>query len=145
MTSRIDDGYQTLITFSAATSGVEVFWEKAVTPPGLDGGGPNDTTTMHNETYRTSAPKNLITLTSGSFTAAYDPAILDELVSMLNVNQAITVTFPDDSTWVFWGWIDKAAPSAIEEGTQPTIDITIEPSNQDDDGDEIAPAYTAGS
>ena len=145
MTSRIDDGYQTLITFSAATSGVEVFWEKAVTPPGLDGGGPNDTTTMHNETYRTSAPKNLITLTSGSFTAAYDPAILDELVSMLNVNQAITVTFPDDSTWVFWGWIDKVTPSAVEEGAQPTIDITMEPSNQDADGDEIAPEYKAGS
>ncbi len=140
---RLDDGYQTLLTFSAASSGVEVFWEKEVTPPGIDGGGPNDTSTMRNSVYRTNSPKNLITLTAGSFTAAYDAAILDELIAMVNVNQAITVTFPDDSTWVFWGWINEASPGALVEGEQPTIDITIEPSNQDAAGDEIAPVYTA--
>ena len=141
--ARLDDGYQTLITFSASSSGVEVFWEKAVTPPGVEGGGPNDTTTMRNEVYRTTSPKNLITLTSGSFTAALDPAILDELIAMVNVNQAITITFPDGSTWVFWGWINEASPGEFVEGEQPTIDITIEPSNQDAVGDEIAPVYTA--
>lgn len=138
---RIDDGYQTLVTFSAASSGVEVFWEKSVTPPGIDGGGPNDTTTMHNTAYRTNSPKFLKTLTAGSFTAAYDPAILDELIAMVNVNQAITVTFPDGSSWLFWGWINEATPSELVEGEQPTIDITVEPSNQDAAGDEIAPVY----
>jgi hypothetical protein len=141
--ARLDDGYQTLVTFSAASSGVEVFWEKAVTPPGVDGGGPNDTTTMHNVAYRTNAPKFLKTLTAGSFTAAYDPAILDELIAMVNTNQAITITYPDGSTWVFWGWINDAQPGEIVEGEQPTIDITIEPSNQDAAGDEIAPVYSA--
>jgi hypothetical protein len=140
---RLDDGYQTLVTFSAASSGVEVFWEKAVTPPGVDGGGPNDTTTMHNAAYRTNSPKFLKTLTAGSFTAAYDPAILDELIAMVNTNQAITITYPDGSTWVFWGWINAATPGEIVEGEQPTIDITIEPSNQDANGDEIAPVYSA--
>lgn len=141
--ARLDDGYQTLVTFAAASSGVEVFWEKAVTPPGIDGGGPNDTTTMHNTAYRTNSPKFLKTLTAGSFSAAFDPAILDELIAMVNVNQAITITFPDSSTWLFWGWINDASPGEISEGEQPTIDITIEPSNQDAAGDEIAPVYTA--
>jgi hypothetical protein len=98
---------------------------------------------MHNDEYRTKAPKSLKTLTSGSFNAAYDPAILDELIAMVNVNQSIVITYPDGSTWTFWGWIDEAAPGSIVEGEQPTIDITVIPSNQDAAGAEIAPVYAA--
>ena len=62
---------------------------------------------------------------------------------MLNTNQEITITFADDSTIVFWGWIDVFAPGEVAEGAQPTADLTIIPSNQNADGDEIAPAYDA--
>ncbi len=140
---RLDDGYQTIITFASSTSGVQVWWEKEVTPPGISGGGENDTTTMRNSAYRTKSPKNLFTLTPGSFVAAYDAAILDELIAMVNVNQQITITFPDGSTWVFFGWIDEATPNALVEGEQPTINITMIASNQDGSGDEIAPVYSA--
>lgn len=143
--SRIDDGYRTLITFSSTA--VTLAWEKSLTPPGVDGGGSIDITTMHNGDgttgWRTFAPKALKTLTESTATMAYDPGVLDEIMSNLQVNQAITITFPDDSTWVFWGWLDKFTPGELTEGEQPTAEVTIIPSNMDDNGNEIAPVYAA--
>jgi len=138
---RIDDGFATLISF-ADDSDVQM-WEKEVTPPGVDGGGENDTSTMHNTTWRTRSPKGLITLSNASFTAAYDPAVYDEIISMVNDNQLITITFPDESTVAFWGWINEFTPNANVEGEQPTAEVTIIPSNQNDSGVETAPEYTA--
>ena len=138
---RIDDGFATLISFDA-DSDVQM-WEKEVTPPGVSGGGENDTSTMRNTAWRTRAPKGLITLSESSFSAAYDPAVFDEIVAMVNVNQEITITFPDNSTLVFWGWIDEFTPGANVEGEQPTADVTIIPSNQDAAGAEIATVYSA--
>ena len=141
--SRIDDGHPTTITFSALPSGeVALYWEKEVTPPGLSGGGPNPTTTMRNVTWRTSAPKKLITMSAGSFVASYDPEVLDQMLSMLNVNNLITVTYPDGSTYAFWGWLDEFTPNACVEGEQPTANVTIQPSNQNDSLVETAPVLT---
>jgi len=139
--ARMDDGFSTKITF-AEDADVQM-WEKEVTPPSVEGGGENDTTTMHNTTWRTKSPKQLKTLGECSFTAAYDPAVYDEIVTMLNTNQLITITFPDASTLAFYGWIDSFTPSASVEGEQPTADVTIIASNQDGDGTETAPSFTA--
>ncbi len=138
--ARMDDGFATLIAF-AEDSDVQM-WEKEVTPPGVSGGGENDTSTMRNTTWRTKSPKGLKSLAPASAVVAYDPAVYDEIVAMVNVNQAITVTFPDDTTLVFWGWIDEFTPGASVEGEQPTAEVTIIPSNQDAAGDEIAPNYS---
>ena len=141
--SRIDDGFPTLISFSALDSGVSLkLWEKEVTPPGMDGGGPNDTTNMRNTLYRTRSPKKLISLATMTFTAMYDPTVFAQLLSVLNVNQQITITFPDDTTLIFWGWLDKFVPNAVAEGSPPTANCTIEPSNQDSTGAEVAPSGT---
>jgi len=139
--ARMDDGFATLITFSE-DSDVQL-WEKEVTPPGVEGGGENDTTTMQNTAWRTRSPKQLKTLSNAELVAAYDPAVYDEIVSMCNTNQQITVTFPDNSTLVFWGWIDMFTPNRIVEGEQPTANVTIVPSNQNDSGAEVAPVYSA--
>ena len=139
--ARIDDGHPTLITF---TDDADVqLWEKEVSPPGIEGGGANDTSTMHNSVWRTMSPKSLMSLSECSFVAAYDPACYDEIIAMLNDNQAITITFPDGSTLVFYGWIDGFTPNRMVEGEQPTAEVRIIPSNQDASGDEIAPVYTA--
>jgi len=140
------DGHPTTISFSAGSSGVtltDILAEKEVTPPGMDGGGANDTTTMRNSLYRTFQPKSLITVTASSFTAAYDPALLDEIVAMINTNQQLTITFPDSSTWVIWGWLNSFVPNPSTEGSQPTATVTIIPSNQNDSAVETAPAYSA--
>lgn len=136
----MNDGHSTLVTFSADSS--VALKEKEVTPPGVSGGGENDTTTMHNTTWRTRQPKQLVTLSECSFVAAYDPAVYDEIIAMINVNQQITVEFPDGSTLVFWGWIDEFTPNRHVEGEQPTAEVTIIPSNQNNSGAETAPNYT---
>jgi len=155
MSSRIDDGFSTIIGFYAdkiaadadtddSASDFSLFWEKEVTPPGISGGGPNDTTTMRNDTWRTQNSKKLLTLAQSSFTAAYDPGVLDEIVAGINLNKFIRLKFPNGDVWDFWGWLDEFTPGANVEGEQPTADCTIEPSNQDvDTGLEAAPVYTS--
>ena len=138
--ARINDGFSTTIEFTGGTSGLTVFWEKEVAPPGISAGGPNDTTTMRNTTYRTMAPKNLKTLTDSTITVAYDPDIYTEMVSLVGVNQLIVVTFPGAETLSFWGFIDSFTPGNIVEGEQPTADILIVPTNQNNSDVEVAPA-----
>ena len=141
--ARIDDGHPTTITFSANASDIALLmWEKELTPPGISGGGPNETTTMRNVSWRTNAPKQLRTLTPARVVVAYDPEIYQEIVEMINQNQSIVIDFPDGSNLTFWGWIDELTPNPVVEGAQPTCDISIVPSNQDAAGAEIAPAYS---
>ena len=139
--ARIDDGHSTTITF--ATADTVLLWEKEVTPPGMEGGGANDTTTMLNTSWRTKAPKKLVSLTDASMTVAYDPAFLDDVLSMVNINQLCTITFPDGSSWDFWGWLDTFTPNANVEGEQPTAACTVIPSNQNSSGTEVAPVFNA--
>lgn len=138
---RIDDGFSTILDFSLAPT--VKFWEKTVTPPGVQGGGANNITTMRNTRYRTQAPKKLVTLSEMTETVAYDPAVLDDIMDMIQVNQELTLTHPDGSTWVFWGWLDEFTPGENTEGEQPTATVKIIPSNMDDTLAEIAPVYAA--
>ena len=140
MTQRLDDGYQTLISFAADPT--VLFYEKTVTPPGVDGGGEVDTTTMLNTTWRTRNPKALISLSNASMRVAYDPETYPEIVALVNVNNLITVTFPDGDTLAFWGWLNTFVPGEHVEGEQPEAEIEIIPSNQNASGVETAPVHT---
>lgn len=139
---RLDDGHSTRISF--ADNPTVKFYEKTVTPPGMDAGGANDTTTMRNTSLRTKAPKKLKTMTDMTSTVAYDTDVFDptEVWDMIGENQEITITFPEGETLKFWGWLDKFQPSEVREGEQPTATVTIVCSNQDDDGVETEPVYT---
>lgn len=134
---RLDDGFSTTITFSL--NGAIKFFEKTVTPPGMDAGGEVDTSTMRNLKYRTRNPKKLITVSPGAGTVAWDPQAYNDVIAMLGVNQQITFTLPDGSSVEIWGWLDKFVPGEHVEGTQPTATINIEPSNQDNSKVEQAP------
>ena len=137
---KMEDGFPTKITFSGAGSQVDVYlFEKEVTPPGLAGGGAIDTTTMRNSVYRTAQPKSLIGMTPCSFVGAYDPDLYTEVLTAINVNQEMVLTFPDDSTLTFWGWLDEFQPNALVEGEMPTANVTVIPSNWDGSA-EKAPA-----
>ena len=139
--ARIDDGHSTTISFTAEGSGLMgvAMYEKEVTPPGIQGGGPNDTTTMRNTTWRTRSPKTLKTLSEATIVIAYDPDLYTQLNALVNVNQEIQITFPDSSVLTFWGWIDEFSPNPIVEGEQPTADVTVICSNQNAAGVETAP------
>lgn len=137
---KIDDGHP--ITIDFADNPTIQFWEKTVTPPGIDGGGSNETTTMRNLKWRTFAPKHLRTLKEMKVTAAYDPAVYESILDMLQANQLISVNWPDGSTLSFWGWVDSFDPQEVSEGEQPEAEVTIIPSNQDETGAEADPSYT---
>lgn len=141
---RLDDGFSTIISFAAAPS--VKFYEKDMMPPGIDGGGANDISTMRNTTYRTRAPKKLITLDDASFNASYDPTVYSTiLASLINVNTLITITFSDGSTIAFYGWLNHFRPASIREGSQPEASIQIIPSNQNNSQVETAPVITAAA
>ena len=133
----LTDGYQTLISFAAKTT--VLFKEISVTPPGIDGGGEIDITTMHNATWRTRNPKALVTLTNAKTTVAYDPAVYDDILELVNINTEITITFPDATTLVFWGWLNTFTPGDNTEGERPTAEIEIIPSNANASGVETGP------
>lgn len=140
-TLRLDDGFATFITF--ANIPTVKLYEKEVNPPGMDANGPIDTTTMRNTAWRTMAPKALKTMPQISATVAYATIAIEDLYAQVGVNQPIIVTFPDNSTVSFWGWIEKFTPGTNTEGEQPTATLTVQPSLRNDDGDEVAPAYLA--
>ena len=141
--ARMDDGHSTTIAFTDAYSTLTAeLFEKQVQPPSVEGGGEIDTTTMQNSAYRTKLAKQLKTLGQCTLQIAYDPAIYDAMISMVNDNQLITITFPDTSTLAFWGWIDVFSPNPLVEGEQPVADITIICSNQNDSKVETAPVFT---
>lgn len=125
----LKDGYQSLITFEDDPT-IE-FYEKSITPPGMDGGEAIDQTTMHNATYRVQRSRSLITLTEMTLTVAYDPAVYDAIEAIINVEQTITVTWGDGSTLAFYGWLRMFDPQEMEEGEQPEAEITVTPSNWD--------------
>ena len=139
---RIDDGHATLITLQNLPT-VKIY-EKEVTPPGYNGGGPVDITTMRNTEWRTQSPKKLKTATGISMTVAYASEVLPLIKAQINVNQQVTVQYPDGSTIVIWGWINEFTPSTHVEGEQPTASMTIEASNHDnaEPPAEVAPSYT---
>ncbi len=141
---RLGDGYQTLVAFAADTN-IE-FWEKSVTPPGIDGGESIDTTTQHNTTWRTKSPSRLKTLTEFSMTAFYDPVVYTSIVALINVRTTVTVHFPDGSSLAFYGYLKSFQPDALEEGTMPTATVTVVPTNQDPTTcTEESPVYVAGT
>jgi hypothetical protein len=146
MTVRIDDGFSTTVSIyddkDDVTPEVVKFWEKSVTPPGVQGGGANDTSTMRNTAWRTMAPKKLRTLSEASLNVAYDPELYETILSLLQVVKWIEIDWPDGSHLGFWGWIDSFEPNEVVEGEQPTADITVIPSNQTPAGTEEAPVYS---
>lgn len=136
---KMDDGFSTKITFAADPD--VALWEKSITPPGLDGGDPIDTTTMFNTDLRTKALRQLMEMKESSFTAAYRAGTLPQLIALINVLTVITLTFPNGKTWAFWGGLTKFEPGPLEEGTFPEATCTIAPTNEDTAGNEQLPAY----
>lgn len=134
---KLEDGYQSLITFSADTD--VAFWEKTVQPPGYDGGEKIDQTTQHNTTFKTASPQALIEVTDGQITAAYDPRVIPQIQALINVECTITVLFPNGDTLAYFGYLQKFEPNELTPGEQPECTITIVATNKDSSGAEQAP------
>ena len=140
----MDDGFSTIITI--ANLPTIKLYEKEVTPPGLQSGGAIDTTTMRSTDWRQMAPRKLKSLTPVSATVAYASGVYPQIRDQLGINQLVTVTFPDDSTIEFYGWIEEFTPGACVEGEQPTATLTVQPSlTNPTTGLTAAPVYHTAS
>ncbi len=137
----LKDGFKSTIGF-AQDPAIPEMELVSFTPPGLNMGGANNRTSMSNTAFRTQIPKVLKSLTSTSASVYYDPALMTVLLTILGVNGLITYTFPNLGTWTAWGWIEEATAGTLEEGTIPTLDLTIEHSLLNATQVEVAPAYT---
>ena len=138
---KLDDGFSTKIACAADPD--IAFWEKSVKAPGVDTGEPIDTSTMFNVQWRTFAERALLTLTPCSGKAAYDPVILTQILAIAGKNKEWTITFPEGSTWDFWGILNKFEPDELSEGTFPEASFTVTPTNQDNSGAEQAPVVAS--
>jgi hypothetical protein len=139
--ARLTDGFPSKLALTGDPS--ISLWEKRLKPPGVDAGGPNDTSNMRNSVWRTMSPKKLKTLTALTYAAHYDPKVYGSIVNQCGNNQQLTVTFPNGATLAFWGFIDKFEPGELVEGEPPLANVTVQPTNQDNAGVEQAPVYLA--
>jgi hypothetical protein len=136
----LGDGFSTKVAF---TSDPDVsFWEKTVSPPGMDGAEAIDLTTMHQAAWRPMGPRQLKTLSEFTLTAGYDPAVYGNILALVNAADTITVHFPNGGSLAFFGFLRIFAPSENAEGTMPEATVTITPTNRDALGAEQAPVYT---
>lgn len=138
----LDDGFSSKIAFAGDPD--LSFWEKTLKPFGLDAGEPIDTTTMWNVTWRTMVLRQLKTGTPISGTAAYDPAILDQLVALVGLNGWVTILHPNGDTWDVPAGLKSFEPPAYTEGEFPiaTFELTTTMTLA---GVETDPVWTAAS
>lgn len=136
---RLDDGFSTTIELENAPT-IKLY-EKQVTLPAINGGGPIETTTMRNLAYRTRSPKKLKTLGPINAVCAYATEAIPTLFAQIQVNQRIMISFADGSKLTIWGWLEEFTPAAFSEGEQPTATVVFQPSLHDNDGVEVAPDY----
>lgn len=126
--TRFDEGYQSLITF-AADSDLE-FWETIVGAPGIDGGDPVPTYSMHNTALRTRAPRSLKELTPFQVQGKFSSGTVDEVYALINVNGWITVKWPDDTQYSFPGYLKSFQPGQAQEGAPLEGTLEIVPTMQ---------------
>lgn len=131
----LETGHSTLFTISLDTN--ISFWEKTPKPAGIDNGDKIPTTTHHNTTWRTFAPRPLLEMTDATIVAAYDPIVHDELVAIIGKRKlgstacVITEKYPDTSTLCYYGYVKSAEKSDNVEENQPELTVTIVVTNWD--------------
>jgi len=124
------EGFQSHIAFGRDTD--TDLWEIDVGLPGIDNGEMIEITTQHNTKYRTKDFMELVDITEFTFTAAYDPAVWDQLIdSLVGWNQDCTRILPDGSTIDFFGGVRVWAPEDHSIGGRPIATVTVGITNYD--------------
>lgn len=140
----LKNGYRALIGFERDPDAS--VWEKSVGTPPYQGPDLIDITTQWNDTWRTKYPGALLDTGELTVTCAYDPVFKTNVLQMININQAITITYPDGSTESFWGVLRSFESGDLVENQFPEGTLTIAPTNYDPDNDvEAGPVIASVS
>lgn len=137
----LTDGYSTRIQLqfgglvstggngTGADLALNLLVEREVHPPGLDGGGKIDVTHMRNIRWRTAVPKSLVTVEELTVMCLYDPVAYQVLVTTLGgfiqVEEIITIFFPDGSEISLPGWVESFKPQNHKEGDLPLAEVKL--------------------
>lgn len=138
---RLRDGFRTKFTF-ANDSDLSV-WEISGKPPSYDGGDPIDLRTMWDTKYVPKWPRGLIEVGPATMKVAYDPAVLTQIVAIINTATTITVTYPDGSTEAYFGYLRSFERDELTDGEMPTATVTIEATMLDSSFAEQAPVLAS--
>ena len=125
-----DEGYRSLIAFEDDPT-LE-FWEQVVGAPGIDGGDPIPTTTMHNNVLRTKASRKLKELMPFQVQGKFNSGTVDAVYALINNVQWITVRWPDGATYSFPGFCKSWTPGQAQEGNPLEGTLEIVPTGQID-------------
>jgi hypothetical protein len=125
----LQDGYQTLIAFKLHPD--IAFHEITVQPPGIEGGDPKESTTMHNLRWKSKSPRRLKDMTNANATVGYDPALYTSILAQINKPDTVTIHFPDVSSLAFYGYLKNFMPSELKDGEKPTAKIEVVVTNMD--------------
>jgi hypothetical protein len=124
-----DEGYQSLITFSADPN--LTFWETVVGAPGVDGGDPVPTTTMHNQDVHTLSPRKLKRMTPFQVQGKFNADTIDEVYALINDRDGwVTIQWPDKSQFSFPGYLKSFQPAQAQEGNPFEGTIEVVPTMQ---------------
>lgn len=138
----LENGHSSKIAFAADPD--VSFWEIETGAPGIDGGEAIEIVTHHNVTWRGMAPRTLKTLMPFTVVAGYDPAIMSQAVTLINVETSVTDTYPDGSTYDYFGFLQRIEFDPLVEGEVPRCTVTICPTNRDPTtGAEADPVLTS--
>jgi hypothetical protein len=112
---------------------------------GFDGGDPIDNTCLMNAALITKQPQLLVGSPDVPFTGDYHPEDTDDVLAEINVNQLILLTLRDIGTVSFWGYLKSFEPKETGKGEGWRAAGVIVVTNADDEGDEVAPTFGAGT
>lgn len=109
---------------------------------GIDGGEKLDATCLDNSQWMTYLPQTLINIPNLTFRAKYDPSDWSNIVSEVNVNQELVLTFASPlGALTFWGYLKSALPEegAVGAAWEMTGEIVV--TNMNASNVETGPAY----
>lgn len=141
----LTNGFKALATFgfnpALQVRVKEIQW------PEIDGGGPIDTTVMHNKVLYTNAPKALFKVGSIKLTVQYDPVIWTRIfdpalnavglqaipginsVGIINVPTTCVLSAPDSASLTLYIYINKFTPAGYKIDDLPMADMELIPTN----------------
>jgi len=122
-------GFKCRVTFGSI-----VLKEVEVTPMGIALDPSIEQTSNANTKYVSNEPGDLQTKTALSATCKYNIADMVALYAAIGTKQAITVTYPDNSTAVDNGWLMSFTPDSLTRGSDPTASIVIDWEGEDEAG-----------